>query len=152
MRKIIALSILSLLIGCTVVPDPTAAGVTVANSDSASSVAGDWKASIVTKGTVFMHQLSLSTRASYLRTVHDSTPGSNPSRHLSLQEDGTWKVFQARDTSWLVLTPRFRQIGTTTTAVTPDTASWTLQSGTLHWNARNWNRRDTTESLTWTPD
>jgi hypothetical protein len=148
-NTIIILSCLSLLAGCTVVPDPTASQTGTADSDSA--LIGAWTAKITTNGTVFIHQLSLSSRWSYLRTVHDSTPGTSTVRHLGLQEDGTWKAYRTGDSAWLVLTPRFRQINSLMPAILlPDTASWSLTSGGLHWNAKRWNRRDTTEALEWT--
>jgi len=153
-RKIIALSILSVFAGCTVVPDPTATGATVAATDS--SIVGSWVATsyaTTTSGSVlitstYSHQLVLASASHrYQRWVFDSTPGT--STHPALIENGSWSLFTRNDSARLVLLPVFRQL-TLVTANSPDTFLWTLSSSTLRLVGPRWNKRDSIETLNWT--
>lgn len=145
-RKFMVLSILSVLVGCSVVPDPTASGVNLPTASTDSSVIGSWKANSVSGTSSYTHLITFTPKMWYQRWVMDSTPGT--SRHPALLEQGSWSWSRSGDTSRLILTPTFRQLATVV-ANTPDTVTWSLSANVLGWVGPRWNRAPGNDTLSW---
>ena len=144
MRKILLLLTITLLSSCTVVPDPTASGVTLPSGDT--TIIGNWSSTASRGGIAYRNTLTLTSKYWYQRWMTDSTSG----QHVYLVEQGTWDPLAIDDTAKITLTPNFREINSSpVSSPLAYTVKWTWTADSLRLILPRWNQRDSTDTLYW---